>query len=58
MRGLVIAHSSGQLVNYNQLATDCLVSVTTVQNYLFILENTYTIGRITPFVGNKRKEIT
>lgn len=54
----LIAHSSGQLVNYNQLATDCQISVTTIQNYLFILESTYTIGRITPFVGNKRKEIT
>ncbi|WP_457766543.1 ATP-binding protein [Coxiella burnetii] len=54
----LIAHSSGQLVNYNQLATDCQVSISTIQNYLSILENTYTIARITPFVGNKRKEIT
>lgn len=54
----LIAHSSGQLVNYNQLAADCLISVPTVQNYLSILENTYTLSRLTPFVGNKRKEIT
>jgi len=54
----LIAHSSGQLVNYNQLASDCQISVTTIQAYLSILENTYTISRITPFVGNKRKEIT
>ena len=54
----LIAHSSGQLVNYNQLAADCQVSVPTLQNYLSILENTYTIVRVTPFVGNKRKEIT
>lgn len=54
----LIAHSSGQLVNYNQLAIDCQVSVATIQNYLSILEKTYTISRITPFVGNKRKEIT
>ena len=54
----LIAHSSGQLVNYNQLAADCQVSVLTLQNYLSILENTYTIVRVTPFVGNKRKEIT
>ena len=53
-----LAHSSGQLVNYNQLATDCLISVGTVRHYLSILENTYTISRLTPFVGNKRKEIT
>jgi hypothetical protein len=54
----LVSHSSGQLVNYNRLATDCMVSVTTIQNYLFILQQTYTLSRITPFVGNKRKEIT
>jgi predicted AAA+ superfamily ATPase len=54
----LIAHSSGQLVNYNQLAVDCMVSITTIHHYLSILENTYTIVRITPYVGNKRKEIT
>src|SRR3990167_11148159 len=51
----LVAHSSGQLVNYNQLATDCLVSVATIRNYLSILESTYTILSVTPFVGNKRK---
>lgn len=54
----LIAHGSGQLINYNQLAIDCQVSYPTIQNYLSILENTYTIARVTPFVGNKRKEIT
>lgn len=54
----LIAHSSGQLVNYNQLSTDCLVSVPTIQQYLSLLEATYTISKVTPFVGNKRKEIT
>ncbi len=54
----LIAHSSGQLVNYNQLAADCSISNSTVQHYLAILENTYTVARVTPFVGNKRKEIT
>ena len=55
---VLVAHSSGQLVNYNQLAMDCQVSVSTIQNYLSILENTYIISRVTPFVGNKRKEVT
>lgn len=54
----LLAHSSGQLVNYNQLAADCMISTPTIQHYLSILENTYTIARLTPFVGNKRKEIT
>ncbi len=55
---ILMAHSSGQLVNYNNLATDCQVTIPTIQNYLSILENTYILSRITPFVGNKRKEIT
>ena len=55
---ILIAHSSGQLVNYNQLAINCQSSAATIQNYLSILENTYTLGRITLFVGNKCKEIT
>lgn len=54
----LIAHSSGQLINYNQLATDCKVSVTTIRNYLEILEQTFVIKKVTPFVGNKRTEIT
>lgn len=54
----LLAHSSGQLVNYNQLAMDCGISVVTIKNYLAILENTFLISRVTPFVGNKRKEIT
>ncbi len=54
----LVAHSSGQLVNFNQLATDCQVSAKTIQNYLSILEQTFVLTRITPFVGNKRSEVT
>ena len=54
----LLAHSSGQLVNFNQLATDCMVNAGTVQNYLSILEKTYVIHPTKPFVGNKRTEIT
>ncbi len=55
---VLIAHSSGQLVNYQQLATDCRVSSPTIQAYLDILENTYILAKIKPFSGNKRTEIT
>ncbi len=55
---MLIAHASGQLVNYNQLSIDCKISTHIVNNYLDILEKTYVISKITPFVGNKRKEIT
>jgi predicted AAA+ superfamily ATPase len=54
----LIAHSSGQLVNYNQLACDCQTSVTDLRHYLDALQQTYVIAMITPFVGNKRTELT
>lgn len=54
----LIAHGAGQLVNYNQLASDCRVSVTTIRNYLNIMEQTFLIVKVTPFVGNKRSEVT
>ena len=54
----LIAHSSGQLSNFQKMATDLQVSTTLVKNYLSLLEKTYTIASIKPFVGNKRKEIT
>ncbi len=55
---ILIAHSTGQLVNYQQLALDCRVTSPTIQGYLKILEQSYVIKKITPFVGNKRTEIT
>jgi len=54
----LLAHSSGQLVNYNHLANDCQVSTTTIKHYLNIAQQTYITSAITPFVGNKRVELT
>lgn len=54
----LVAHSSGQLVNYSQLATDCQTSITTIKHYLSIAQQTYVIVEIKPFVGNKRSELT
>lgn len=55
---VLLAHSAGQQVNYNQLSIDCGVSIHTIQNYLHILEETYVIKKLSSFVGNKRTEIT
>jgi uncharacterized protein len=54
----LLAHSSGQLLNFQQLAVDCKVNVETIRNYMDLLEKTYIIKTIKPFVGNKRTEIT
>lgn len=54
----LLAHSSGQLLNFQQLAVDCKVNVETIRNYIDILERTYVIKLIKPYVGNKRTELT
>lgn len=54
----LLAHSSGQLLNFQQLAVDCRVNVETIRNYIHILEQTYVIKMIRPYVGNKRTELT
>lgn len=54
----LLAHSSGQLLNFQQLAVDCRVNVETIRHYIDILEKTYVIKLIRPYVGNKRTELT
>jgi hypothetical protein len=54
----LIAHSSGQLVNYNQLAADCQVSVSMIRHYVSIAQQTYVLASVSPFVGNRRTELT
>lgn len=54
----LLAHGSGQLINYNQLATDCQINLRLIHHYLTVLQQTYVTAPITPFVGNKRTELT
>lgn len=54
----LVAHSSGQLVNYQTFANDCQISIPTVQSHLDKLEKTFVIAKLKPFSGNKRTEIT
>lgn len=54
----LIAHSSGQLLNYQALANDCNVSTSMIRHYFSVLEKTYVLQPIYPYVGNKRSEIT
>lgn len=54
----LIAHSSGQLIHYNQFANDCQLNITAIKHYFNILQQTYVISVVTPFVGNKRTELT
>lgn len=54
----LLAHSSGQLINFQRIANDCNVSTTMIRNYFSILEKTYVLFTIFPFTGNKRSEVT
>jgi hypothetical protein len=53
----VLASQSGQLLNFTELANTVHLSRQTVEEYLFILENTYIIKLLTPFSQNVRSEL-
>ncbi len=48
----------GSLLNVNELANTLSISVTAVQNYLFILQKSFHIAIVRPFTRNLRKELT
>lgn len=47
----------GQLLNYSNIAGDCGVSVTTIQNWVSVLEQSFIIYRLYPFHANIRKRL-
>jgi len=53
----VLAVNIGNLLNLSDLSLDISLSKPTLENYLFLLENTFIINRIPPFFRNKRKEL-
>lgn len=53
----VLASQSGNLVEVLELANTCKLSRQTVENYLFILENTYIIKLVRPYYRNIRSEL-
>lgn len=54
----VLSGQSGKMVNYSELSSTLGVSLSTVKNYLWYLEKTYIIRKVTPWFTNVRKEIT
>lgn len=54
----LLAAQTGQLVNVSELSNTLGLSISTVKNYLWYLEKTYIIQKVTPFFTNIRKEIT
>ena len=53
-----LASQSGQLVNVNELSNTLDMSRQTIEEFLFILENTYIIKLVRPFYKNIRGELT
>lgn len=46
------------LVNLNEISNTLKISRQTIEDYLFILENTYIIKLLKPFYGNVRSELS
>lgn len=54
----ILAKQSGMLVNLSELSSTIGISIKTLKNYMWYLEKTYIVKKVTPFFKNPRKEIT
>lgn len=54
----LLAGQIGSLVNFSELSTTLGVSVPTIKDYLWYLEKTFIVEKVTPYFRNIRKEIT
>ncbi|MBI4646884.1 MAG: DUF4143 domain-containing protein [Bacteroidia bacterium] len=54
----IIASQTGNLLNISELSITTGIAKQTVEEYLFILENTYIIKLIHPYYNNLRSELT
>jgi len=53
-----LAAQSGQLLNISELSNSLKISESTINEYLFILENTYIIKKVHPYYKNIRSELS
>lgn len=53
----VLAGQTGQLLNVMELSNTARIARQTVEDYLFILEQTYILKLISPYSGNLRSEL-
>jgi predicted AAA+ superfamily ATPase len=54
----IMAVQMGNLVNFFELSSTLGISVKTIKGYLWYLEKTFILQRVTPYFKNVRKEIT
>lgn len=53
----LLANQIGNLLNFSELTTILGISRPTLENYLFLLEQTFVITLLRPFFTNRRQEI-
>ncbi len=53
----ILAGQSASLLNIQELSATTGITKPTLEDYLFVLENTYIIKRLSPFAKNLRKEL-
>jgi len=54
----IMASQTGRPVNYSEMASTLGISLATVKNYLWYMEKTYILWKVSPWCTNMRKEIT
>jgi len=54
----ILASQVGKLVNYSELSNTIGINILTLKNYIWYLEKTFILKRVSPFYKNIRKEIT
>jgi predicted AAA+ superfamily ATPase len=54
---LILTQQTGSLVNVNELSKTLKLSVTAVENYLYIIQKCFHIHLMRPFYSNIRKEL-
>lgn len=53
----IIAAKPGSLINFSEISSILGISTQTVKNYLWYLEKTFILHKVTPYFRNIRKEI-
>lgn len=54
---MILAQQTGSLVNTNELSKTLKLSVTAIENYLYIIQKCFHIQLVKPFYRNIRKEL-
>ncbi|MDI6865230.1 ATP-binding protein [Thermodesulfovibrio yellowstonii] len=54
----ILADSAGKTINLSEISTTIGVSLKTLKDYLWYLEKTFIVSKITPFFRNLRKELS